>query len=80
MNDQETSSLDRAVWWTEYIIRHGGGKHLKSPAANILWSEYFLADVIVAVVSAIVVALILVSLLVKFLVAKLFKGTKLKRS
>ncbi|WP_348243278.1 hypothetical protein, partial [Salmonella enterica] len=34
LKDQETSSLDRAVYWTEHVLRHGGADHLRSAAAN----------------------------------------------
>ncbi|KOB64164.1 Glycosyltransferase 2, partial [Operophtera brumata] len=40
MHDQPQSGLDRAVWWTEHVLRHGSGKHLRSPSANMPWSEY----------------------------------------
>lgn len=40
MYDQPQTPLDRAVWWTEHVLRHGGAKHLRSPAANISWAEY----------------------------------------
>ncbi|XP_038217913.1 UDP-glucosyltransferase 2-like [Zerene cesonia] len=32
MNDDSKTGLERAVWWTEYVLRHGGAKHLRSPA------------------------------------------------
>ncbi|XP_038217906.1 UDP-glucosyltransferase 2-like [Zerene cesonia] len=41
MRDQPQSGLERAVWWTEYVLRHGGAKHLRSPAANMPWTEYY---------------------------------------
>merc|ERR1719435_805420 len=28
--DQEIHPLDRAIYWTEYVIRHEGAEHLKS--------------------------------------------------
>ena len=40
MRDQPEPPLQRAVWWTEYVLRHGGAKHLRSPAANISWTQY----------------------------------------
>ncbi|XP_052741023.1 uncharacterized protein LOC112045603 [Bicyclus anynana] len=44
LQDQPESSLDRAIWWTEYVIRHGGAKHLRPPSANISYAEYFQID------------------------------------
>lgn len=46
------TGLEKAVWWSEYVIRHGGTRHLRSPTADISWFEYLLLDV-VAVLSLI---------------------------
>lgn len=44
--DQPMTGLERAIWWTEYVIRHKGAKHLRSPALDIPSYQYFLLDVI----------------------------------
>ncbi|VVD00232.1 unnamed protein product [Leptidea sinapis] len=41
LSDQPHSGLDRAVWWTEYVLHHGGSKHLEAPSAHISWVEYY---------------------------------------
>ncbi|KAL0860468.1 hypothetical protein ABMA27_009849 [Loxostege sticticalis] len=41
MKDQPQTPLERAVWWTEYVIRHAGARHLRSPSANMPWYQYF---------------------------------------
>ncbi|CAG4992151.1 unnamed protein product [Colias eurytheme] len=41
LNDQPQSALERAVWWTEYVLRHGGAKHLRAAAANMPWTQYY---------------------------------------
>ncbi|XP_047519278.1 UDP-glycosyltransferase UGT5-like [Pieris napi] len=41
MADQPVSALDRAVWWTEYVLRHGGAKHLRAAGANMSWIQYY---------------------------------------
>ncbi|XP_053619943.1 UDP-glycosyltransferase UGT5-like isoform X1 [Plodia interpunctella] len=46
INDQPQTPLERAVWWTEHILRHGGGRHLRSPAANIHWTQYYEVELI----------------------------------
>ncbi|KAB0792798.1 hypothetical protein PPYR_14757 [Photinus pyralis] len=56
--DQPMTGLERAVWWIEYVLRHRGAKHLRSPAANVPFYQYYLLDVF--------------SLLVLFLVAPMF--------
>ncbi|XP_057664770.1 UDP-glucosyltransferase 2-like isoform X1 [Diorhabda carinulata] len=48
--DQPMKALDRAMWWIEYVIRHKGTKHLRSPTADISWIEYLLLDVIAVIV------------------------------
>ncbi|KAK4872336.1 hypothetical protein RN001_014365 [Aquatica leii] len=50
--DQPMTSLDRAVWWIEYVIRHKGAAHLKSPALDVPWYQYFLLDVIGVLLTA----------------------------
>lgn len=46
IQDQPMSGLETAVWWTEYVIRHKGAKHLRNPAADIPFYQYYLLDVI----------------------------------
>ncbi|CAH1641753.1 unnamed protein product [Spodoptera littoralis] len=40
MYDLPQPPLERAVWWTEHVLRHGGARHLRGPAANMSWTEY----------------------------------------
>jgi hypothetical protein len=44
--DEPQSSLDRAVWWAEYTIRHNGTKHLRSAALDLMWHQYLLLDIV----------------------------------
>ncbi|CAH1179974.1 unnamed protein product [Phaedon cochleariae] len=60
--DQPMKSLDRAIWWIEYVLRHKGTKHLRSPTVDVSWIEYFMLDVIFI---AIVIRLCIVYLEVK---------------
>ncbi|XP_044262353.1 UDP-glycosyltransferase UGT5-like [Tribolium madens] len=52
--DKPMSGLEKAVYWSEYVIRHGGTRHLRSPSADISWFEYLLVDVVFAVVGIVV--------------------------
>jgi glucuronosyltransferase len=45
IRNQPQSALDRAVYWTEYVIRHKGAPHLRSAAADLPWYQYLLLDV-----------------------------------
>ncbi|KAF2903762.1 hypothetical protein ILUMI_02412 [Ignelater luminosus] len=42
--DQPMSGLQRAIWWTEYVIRHKGARHLRSPALDLPLYQYLLLD------------------------------------
>ncbi|PSN58171.1 hypothetical protein C0J52_00971 [Blattella germanica] len=44
--DHPQTSKERAVWWTEYVIRHKGARHLRSGIIDISWFEYFMLDVL----------------------------------
>ncbi|KAG6460586.1 UDP-glucosyltransferase 2 [Manduca sexta] len=41
VHDQRQGPLELAVWWTEHVLRHGGARHLRSPAANMSWTQYY---------------------------------------
>ena len=43
--DYPESSIQRTVWWTEYILRHKDGKHLRSAAVDLEWYQYLLLDI-----------------------------------
>ncbi|XP_069691983.1 UDP-glucosyltransferase 2-like isoform X2 [Periplaneta americana] len=44
--EQAESALDRAVFWTEYVIRHKGAPHLRPTSTELYWYQYLLLDVI----------------------------------
>ncbi|CAH0559431.1 unnamed protein product [Brassicogethes aeneus] len=47
-NDEPMKPLEKVIWWIEYVIRHNGTSHLKSPTATLPWYQFFLVDVISA--------------------------------
>lgn len=44
--DQPMTSLDKAIFWTEYIIRHKGAKHLEFPGRNVPYYQQYCLDLI----------------------------------
>nr|CAD7261547.1 unnamed protein product [Timema shepardi] len=40
--DQPETPLERAVYWTEYVIRHKGATHLRSASLTLSWYQYYL--------------------------------------
>ncbi|KAJ8966046.1 hypothetical protein NQ317_018127 [Molorchus minor] len=50
LQDEPMRPLDKAVWWTEYVLRHKGTGHLKQPMSELSWFEYLLADVFLVII------------------------------
>lgn len=73
MQDQPQKPLERAIWWLEYVLRHGGAKHLRSPAANISWSEYLELELLSLVLISLVTSLVLITLVLKIIFQKLLQ-------
>ena len=54
------SPLDTAVYWTEYVFRHGDCAHMKPLAVHQSWWQRRLLDVWLFIFSFILVAIALV--------------------
>ncbi|XP_021932915.1 UDP-glucuronosyltransferase 2B17-like isoform X2 [Zootermopsis nevadensis] len=63
--DEPQNSLDRAVWWTEYVIRHKGAKHLRSAAHDLAWYQYLLLDIV-----AVLILLLAITIFVSYIFLK----------
>ena len=63
--DEPVSSLKRALWWTEYVIRHNGPKHIWPAVVDLAWCHYLLLDV-----GAFMFLLFVVTVLVSYLILK----------
>ncbi|KAF2892701.1 hypothetical protein ILUMI_13473 [Ignelater luminosus] len=46
LTDVPMTGVEKAVWWSEYVIRHKGAWHLRSPAIDLPLYQYLLLDVI----------------------------------
>lgn len=40
------TGLEKAVWWTEYVIRNKGAKLLRNPIRDLPLYQYYFLDVI----------------------------------
>jgi glucuronosyltransferase len=65
--DRPEKPLDSAVWWAEYVLRHNGARHLRSAALDMTWYQYFLLDVVAAVLLFFLVASYLSYIIVRWL-------------
>lgn len=83
-HDRPMPSLDKAVYWVEYVIRHKGAHHLRSSAMDLTWYQYYLLDVlaflILVILSMICICYFITKCIMKFLFNLLFKRKKMKRS
>lgn len=51
LRDQKETPLERAIYWTEYVIRHKGAYHLQSPAKDLNFFQYYCLDSLLLVTS-----------------------------
>ncbi|XP_031328821.1 UDP-glucuronosyltransferase 2B19-like [Photinus pyralis] len=63
--DVPATGLEKAIWWIEYVIRHKGAAHLRSPAVDLPFYQYYLLDVIGLVLASAAVVLFIVRKLLK---------------
>ncbi|BES92674.1 glucuronosyltransferase [Nesidiocoris tenuis] len=70
--DRPMSAMDTAVYWTEYVIRHKGAPHLKSPARYMAWWEYHNVDVLATIAAIVLTVLILLYKMTKSFLTLLF--------
>jgi predicted RND superfamily exporter protein len=55
--DRPQPPLETAIFWTEYVIRHGGAPHLRSAATDLTWYQYLLLDVVAVIVLSVIIVL-----------------------
>ncbi|XP_037780320.1 uncharacterized protein LOC119576750 [Penaeus monodon] len=65
MRDQLMSPKDRAVFWTEYVIRHRGAPKLRCPAADLSWVEFLMLDVLAALLLGVCASFVLLKRLAR---------------
>ncbi|XP_050683734.1 UDP-glucosyltransferase 2-like isoform X3 [Leptidea sinapis] len=68
MMEESITSLDKSVWWIEYVLRHGGAKHLRGPAANMSWTDYYEMELLLLILLFIMSLIYLIFYLVKVFV------------
>ncbi|KAJ1532204.1 hypothetical protein ONE63_000824 [Megalurothrips usitatus] len=65
--DRPQSAAEAAVWWTEYVVRHRGAKHLRPIGADLPLYQYLLLDVVAVALAAAAAALLLLRALLRAL-------------
>ncbi|KAG8238387.1 UDP-glycosyltransferase, partial [Ladona fulva] len=64
--DQPQTPRERAVFWTEFLLRHGEGRieSLRSPGLDLTWYQYFLLDVLAVLLSCILMIIIIIIVII----------------
>ncbi|KAF5269280.1 hypothetical protein FQR65_LT02581 [Abscondita terminalis] len=65
IQDQPMTGLEKVVWWTEYVLRHKGAKHLRSPFLDVPIYQLLLLDVLFVVVVSIILLLTTIRVVIK---------------
>ena len=62
MQDKPRTPLETTCDWIEYVIRHGGARHLRAQVFNIPWYQYYLLDVIAFLVAIVTLVVMVIRL------------------
>ncbi|CAG9789293.1 unnamed protein product [Diatraea saccharalis] len=77
--DPVISGPERAVWWTEYVLKNKGAKHLRSPAAGVGFTQYYMLDLLFYIylgnLLMIYLTLLIFRLILRRLCARFFGST-----
>ncbi|XP_048381756.1 UDP-glucuronosyltransferase 2A2-like isoform X3 [Stegostoma tigrinum] len=77
--DQPMSPLERAVFWIEFVMRHGGAQHLRPEAHSLSWYQYHCLDVIAFLFICLVIILFVLKKCCMFCCRKC-RGTRVKKN
>lgn len=66
LDDEPMNSLEKIVWWVEYVTRNDDLSHLKVPSKDMPWVKFLLVDVIASILLVIVLVVLLVYWLLAF--------------
>uniref|UniRef100_A0A8D8DV69 UDP-glucuronosyltransferase n=1 Tax=Culex pipiens TaxID=7175 RepID=A0A8D8DV69_CULPI len=83
--DRPLTAQQTALYWVDYVIRHGGAPHLRSPAMDLSLLQYKLLDVYLVLLAIVLAIAALNFYIARAILRKLFKtrkpkGKKQKRS
>jgi len=77
--DRPVAPADSVVFWTEYVLRHAGARHLQPAAARLPWYQLWLLDVVAVVVLAVLAAVVVPYLVIRKLLAALCGGKQVPK-
>lgn len=69
LEDEPTSGLERAVWWTEYVIRNKGAPYFRNRSVDMSWYNFLVLDVFIPLLSGLLLTVYIFFRILKFFVA-----------
>ncbi|XP_063738449.1 UDP-glucuronosyltransferase 2C1-like [Eleginops maclovinus] len=76
--DQPMKSLDTALFWIEFVMRHKGAAHLRTESYRLPWYSYHSVDVILFLVGALLLVIFTFFIFIRCLCTTMCKS-KVKR-
>lgn len=74
MRDEQVPSRETAAYWVEYVLRHGGAKHLQTKAQHTPFYQLYLLDVWLFMFVAFSVSLFLTWKVITFVGRRMLVG------
>lgn len=63
--DRQMTTIDKAVYWVEYVVRYKGAYHLRSASVELLWYQYYAFDIIAFFIFIILIFIFICSIIFK---------------
>ena len=67
LKDHPQTPLEKTGDWIEYVLRHGGARHLRPQVFNIPWYQYYLLDVVAFLVAIVTLVVMVIRLICRCL-------------
>ncbi|XP_034559533.1 UDP-glucuronosyltransferase-like [Notolabrus celidotus] len=74
--DRPMDPIDLSVYWTEFVMRHKGAKHLRPAVHDLNWLQYFSLDVIAFLMTVLLICVIVTVKCFKLCFRKLARKRK----
>ena len=71
VEDPILSGPENAVWWTEYVLRHGGAKHLRARAVGASFFKFNLLDIISILLGASIILLVTSYYILRYVIKRI---------
>ena len=62
LKDRRQTPLQETCDWIEYVLRHGGARHLRAQVFNIPWYQYYLLDIMAFLVAIVTLVAMVIRL------------------